>query len=121
MKNDPYCQACEAAEVADLEHFFCGCSLVARIWSWVRARVLEYSACDQNISDWDILNLFFPGSDFENEVVWILSSYVLFIWSNVFVRNAEVKLEQFFGFLTYKYKEHQNSSRIKLKQMNGIS
>jgi hypothetical protein len=121
LRNDPYCQVCEAAEVADLEHFFCNCSLVARIWSWVRARVLEYSACRQVVSDWDILNLFLPVSEFDKEVVWMISSYVLFIWDNIFVRNADVKLEQFFGFLTYKYKENQNFSSFKLKYMDGIS
>ena len=120
LRNDPYCQTCEVAEVADLEHFFCSCSLVARIWSWVRSRVLEYAGCDHNIMDWDILNLFVPGSDFDMEVVWLVSSYVLFVWENIFVRDAGVKLDQFFGFLTYKYKEHQNLSSPKLKHMNGI-
>ena len=67
------------------------------------------------MSDWDILNLFLPVSEFDKEVVWMISSYVLFIWDNIFVRNADVKLEQFFGFLTYKYKENQNFSRNKLK------
>ena len=42
LRNDPYCQVCEAVEVADMEHFFCNCYLVARIWSWVRSTVLEY-------------------------------------------------------------------------------
>ena len=83
--------------------------------------MLEYSGCRQDVSDWDILNLFTPASEFDKEVVWLISSYVLFIWENIFVRNAEVKLEQFFGFLTYKYKENQNFSRLKLKYMNGIS
>ena len=46
LRNDPYCQTCEAAEVADLEHFFCSCSLVTRIWSWVRSRVVDYAGCD---------------------------------------------------------------------------
>ena len=59
------------------------------------------------MSDWDILNLFLPVSEFDKEVVWIISSYVIFIWDNIFVRNADVKLEQFFGFLTYKYKVHE--------------
>ena len=29
LRNDPYCQVCEAAEVADLDDFFFNCSLVA--------------------------------------------------------------------------------------------
>lgn len=121
LRNDPYRLTSEAAEVADVEHFFCGCSLVSRTWSWLRSKVLEYAGCSHNILDWDILNLFVPDSEFDMEVVWLVSSYVLFVWENIFVRDAEVKLERFFGYLTYKYKEHQNMSSSKLRQMVGIS
>ena len=82
---------------------------------------MQYSGCGHDILDWDILNLFVPGSEFDLEVVWLVSSYVLFVWDNIFVRDAEVKLEQFFGFLTYKYKEHQNIASSRLKHMDGIA
>ena len=82
---------------------------------------MDYAGCDQNIMNLDILNLFVPGSEYDMEVVWLVSSYVLYVWENIYVRNADVKLDQFFGFLTYKYKEHQNLSSLKLKQINGIS
>ena len=121
LRNDPYCQTCEAAEVADLEHFFCNCSRVARTWSWLRSKVLEFAGCSHNTLNWDILNLFVPGSEFDKEVVWLVSSYVLFVWDNIFVRDAEVKFEQFFGYLTFKYDEHQNLSSSKLKHLDGIS
>ena len=48
-----------------------------------------------------ILNLFVPDSEFDKKMMWMISRYVLFIWDKIFVRNAEVKLEQFFGFLTF--------------------
>ena len=32
---------------------------------------------------------------------------VMVVWENGYVRDTEVKQEQFFGFLTYKYREHQ--------------
>ena len=62
-----------------------------------------------------------PESELDKEVVWMMSSYVIFTWDNIFVRNAEVKSEQFFSFLTFKYKENQNFSRFKLKFIYGIS
>ena len=70
--------------------------------------------------DWDILNLFVPNSAFDMEISCLVSSYVLFVWENIYVREAVVKLDQFFGFLTFKYREHQNFSTPKLKHMNGI-
>ena len=38
------------------------------------------------------------SSAFDQENVWLISSYVLFVWENIHVRGAELKLEQFFGF-----------------------
>ena len=45
LKQDPYCQYCEGAEVADLEHFFCSCVRIRQSWSWMRILGL----CDQSL------------------------------------------------------------------------
>ena len=121
LRNDPYCLSCDGAEFADLEHFFCSCVKVGRIWPWLRMKVLEFSRCGQNISNWEILNLFVSDSALDLEVTWLISSYVLYVWENIHVRNAEVKLEQFFGYLSFKYKEYQNISKYQMKNLTGIS
>ena len=74
LRNDPYCLTCEGAEIADAEHFFCSCAKVGSIWPWVRQKVVEYARCSQNISDWEILNLFVPDSDLDVEVTWLISA-----------------------------------------------
>ena len=121
LRADPYCSHCCGAEIADVEHFFCLCERISRVWCWVKSQVMKHVSKQQDLEDWDLLNLFLPNSDFEQELVWLMSSYVLFVWDNVFVRGAEVKLEQFFGFLTYKYRKHQAVSKVQLKHLNGIS
>ena len=75
----------------------------------------------QSIPVWDLLSLFLPSSDYEMENVWLVSSYVLYVRVTVFVRGADVKIEQFFGFLTYKYRKHQSVSKVRLKYLDGIS
>ena len=87
----------------------------------MKNQVMKYSGQHQQLRDWDLLNLFLPHSDFEQEIVWLVSSYVLYVWDNVFVSGAEVKLEQFFGFLTYKYRRHQSVSKVQMKHLDGIS
>ena len=121
LRPDPYCPHCSVAEVADVKHFFCCCEKILRAWSWVKNKVMKYLGQHQQLEDWDLLNLFLPHSDFEQEIVWLVSSYVLYVWDNVFVRGAEVKLEQFFGFLTYKYRRHQSVSKVQMKHLDGIS
>ena len=67
-----------------------------------------------NADDWDVVNLLFPGSSRDQEIVWLISTYVLYVWEMVYVRKTEVKLDKFFGYLTFKYKMHQESSPARL-------
>ena len=62
-----------------------------------------------NVADWDIINLFFPNSSRDREILWLVSTYVLYVWETVHVKKKEVELEKFFGFLTFKFKMHQTS------------
>ena len=122
LKPDSYFQFCESAEIADVEHFFCLCERTRRAWTWVRGKVVDTGGHQlQILADWDILNLFYTSSDYDQEIVWLVSSYVLYVWENIFVRRAEVKLEKFFGYLTYKYREHQSSLKPRLNDFHGFS
>ena len=87
----------------------------------MRNEVMKHVGQQHNAADWELLNLFLPSSAYDQANVWLVSSYVLFVWEDIFFRGAEVKLEQFFGFLTYKYREHQAWSRTQLKHIDGIS
>ena len=45
-----------------------------------------------------------------NEITWLVSSYVLYVWEMVYVKKLEVKLDKFFGYLTFKYKMYEATS-----------
>ena len=63
-----------------------------------------------SMDDWDLVNLLYLKSSHDSEIVWLVSSYVLYIWETVHVKRLEVKRDKFFGYLTFKYKMHQTSS-----------
>ena len=67
------------------------------------------------VDDWEVVNLCFVNSCNDTEIVWLVSSYVLYVWEMVQVKKLEVKLDKFFGFLTFKYKMHQMTSKDQLK------
>ena len=121
LRADPYCVHCSSAEIADVEHFFCCCVKSLEVWSWLKRKVMLLVGQQYQVVDWDVLNLFLPPSDYEQEIVWLVSSYVMHLWDMVYVRGAEVQLEQFFGFLTFKFREHQAVSKVQLKHLDGIS
>ena len=121
LRPDPYCVHCGAAEVADVEHFFCLCVKSLGVWTWLRSKVLILLGQQQQVTDWDLLNLFLPPSVYEQEIVWLVSSYVGYVWDTVCARGADLQLDQFFGFLTFKYRKHQAVSKVHLKHLDGIS
>ena len=72
------------------------------------------------VDDWQIVNLCFENSCHDTEIVWLVSSYVLYVWETVQVKRLEVKLDKFFGFLTFKYKMHQATSPNDFKNLHYI-
>ena len=63
-----------------------------------------------NVTDWDIINLLFPNSSHGREIIWLISTYILYVWETLYIKKKEVKLDSFFGFLTFKFKMPQSTS-----------
>ena len=95
---------------ADTEHFFSQCDGIVGAWTLVKREILRYGKFNNNVDNWKVLNLLFPKSRLDKELVWLISSYVLYVWDSVSTRGAEVGAEQFFGFLRFKYRELQSRS-----------
>ena len=78
--------------------------------------------CDQGLlcSNMELLNLLLPRTHFEQEIVWLVSNYVEYVWHSVFIKNSEIRFEKFFGFLSFKYKIDRNSSGNRLAQIQGL-
>ena len=72
------------------------------------------------VNDWEIVNLLYENSGHDAEIVWIVSSYVLYVWETVHVKRLEMKLDKFFGFLTFKYKMHQATSTDQLENLHYL-
>ena len=117
LRNDPYCSFCVGAEIADVEHYFSKCDGIVATWTTVKNEILRYGNFKNEVDDWKILNLMFQKSRLDKELIWLVSSYVWYVWDSVYVRGADVRAEQFFGFLRFKYKELQTNSSIHLENL----
>ena len=67
-----------------------------------------------------MLNLFLPRTQFELEIVWLVSNYVRYVWTNFVMEDSVVKLEKFFGFLTFKYKVDRKICGLNLGPIAGL-
>ena len=106
--------------MSDIEHFFCSCEAVVNTWSWLKRQVEHLGQMGGQGDDWEIVNLCFVNSSRDTEIVWLVSCYVLYVWEMVHVRKLDVKLDKFFGFLTFKYKVHQATSPNQLENLHYI-
>ena len=99
LKPDPYCLWCARAKISDVIHYFCKCLAVRSTWSWLKRQVVNLGRMGPNVADWDLINLFFPNSSCGQEILWMVSSHILYVWETVHIKKQEVKLEKFFVFL----------------------
>ena len=101
LLNDPYCRICIGAEISDIEHYFCLCSRVVDVWTWIRSQI---NCFDQQLSgevNLNLVNLCFSKTVYEKEILWLLSNYIQYIWERAFVNEEAVCLNTFFGYLTW--------------------
>ena len=122
---DPYCEHCfgsDGAIICDIEHFFCACSRVVQVWKRLKIMIANLLAVQEaHLSDMDLLNLRLPRNNFNNEVVWLIGNYVGKLWDCLIIRSAaSLCVDQFFGFLKFKYRVDQLGSRLPLNPIQGL-
>ena len=120
IKNDPYCTACPGAEIGVKEHFFCRCTRTVTAWNWLRSKLLHLSNDIVTVSNTDLLHLFIPRGIHLQAIIWLLSKYVLFAWSTIFVQETDVKLEKFIGYLKFKFKSEHCITTLTARTLDNI-
>ena len=59
---------------------------------WVGEQMIRYGQMDRYVNDWDILNLFFPKSRLDADMILLLSLHVLHVRDAIDAKGADVKL-----------------------------
>lgn len=119
MSNDSNCTWCPGHHIGDVQHFFCSCDRVSSAWIKV-CHILD-SLLGVNVSSYDLLHYLFPPSPNEREVVWLLGNYTGRLWDELHVKNCKtIENEEFFGYLTFKYKLDQFGAKVPLGVIPGL-
>ena len=109
---DPYCNHCFTASGAvdcDVRHFFCSCLAIVGIWGEVKT-LMRNLLPDEGFpyEDSVLISMKFPPCDYEGELLWLLSSYVHWVWLKVYEERATIlDRGKFFGYLRFKFKQDQ--------------
>ena len=127
VAKDPYCVTCmdkSGALLCDFEHFFCSCERVEAAWNAIKVilmKLISQSSATISIENLDLISLRFRRTCNENEIVWLLSSYLHRVWNMLFREGKQlVEKGRMFGYLRFKYKVDQLGARVHLRNIPGL-
>ena len=105
-----------------IEHFFCQSQRIGKVWEDILAVLFQMEPRVAVLSDWEIITLKFPKTSWENEIIWLIGSYVSETWKLLFLKG-EISLsrERVFGFLKYKYRRDQVGARYKFRTISAFA
>ena len=120
MVNSPDFLMCHVKE--DNTHMFMECSLVREAWGWVRLRLLSLLPNGCGItSNFEFLNLMFEKYVMDNEAVWLIGSYIEFVWKEKLMKKKSVELQHLVGYIELKFKANKYSKKPSLGHIIGIN
>ena len=73
------------------------------------------------VANMDILTLNFPKNDKENCCIWLVGTYMDWIWKATTSMKFRQRKEELFGYLKFKYKVDQLGSRMPLQSIPTLS
>ena len=112
LSKDPYCLSCPNAVNQDVCHFFIRCKRTQYYWNWIKELIFSLLA-HRNVDEVALLNYRWPRSANDREICWLMGNYVFMVWDMLYRRRLSSICErEFFGFLTFKYKEALLSNMV---------
>ena len=112
MKNDPYCLYCPGAVIGDIEHFFSSCVRTQLAWNRLKTKLLQLCSGCLLTSNAELLSFFLPVGSREPEFVWLIGKFSFYAWTTVFIKDSDVKIDKFIGFLKFKFKNEKLKALI---------
>ena len=119
LSNNPSCSVCPGPIVYDVTHFFCSCLRVCNVWTWIKQTMSDLVG--GIFSDEDLINYQFSSCNYDDEISWLLSSYIEKVWKDIHQSDVNcLKKEAFFGYLKFKFKMDRNIAPYALKDIPGL-
>ena len=105
--------------IGDIVHVLAECKMVKILWSWFRKLVLrQMDRSWGRISNKEIIFLIFPKFKGETTVLWLISTYVYYIYTEVFRGRRRPRLEHLIATFELKHLAHGSSKRVALKSID---
>ena len=98
------CNRCTLRALDSVTHMFTECGLVREAWCWVRMRLLDLLPDDMNdLSNMEFVMMMFPKERFEDEMVWLMGSYMNYVYEEAVGKGRVLADSHVKGYLQYMY------------------
>ena len=74
-----------------------------------------------DLSNFELLHLLFPREMFENEVVWLLGSYMAWVYEEVVVKGRVVTDGHARGYMRYCYYQSLKTKMPEIGHINDVT
>ena len=96
--------------------------MVNEAWGWVRRRVLELLPDDcAKTSNFELINMMFMKHIMDYEVVWLLGTYIEYVWDEKIKKKKYVKISHVIGNIRLRYQANQVSKKPSLGFIANVS
>ena len=116
------CNRCDQRSLDTVVHMFSECSLVREAWAWTRRRVLSLLPDDMSdLSNLELLLMFFPKEMFENSIVWVLGVYMNYVYEEAVIKGRLLSDHHVRGYMRYMYYQSKGTKMPDVGYIRGIT
>ena len=108
--------------MCDIEHFFCHCVKTAAAWNWMKLCLLALGGRGGIlVSNIELLKLLLPATAYEQEIVWLISTYVHYVWDALVIEDREnIDVQKMFKELNIMYSDTRQHIKLQLLGLKRI-
>ena len=112
------CDRCGQRAIDSVEHMFSECELIREPWTWIRRRLLDLLPVDMaDLSNIELLLMFFPKEAHENAMVWIVGTYMNWAYEEGVVKGRLLTDQHVKGYMRYMWYQ---STRTKMPEVGYV-
>ena len=116
------CNRCAQRSLDNVVHMFAECSLVREAWTWTRRRVLSLLPEDMSdLSNQELLLMFFPKEMFENSIVWVIGTYMNWAYEEAVMKGRILTDHHVRGYLRYMWFQSLGTKMPDVGYIGGIT
>ena len=116
------CNRCNLRARDTVTHMFTECEQVREAWGWTRRRLLTMLPNDMaDLSNLELINLFYPKERQENEMIWLLGNYLGMVYEEAFIKGRRLTVDYARGSIRHAWLESRGKRMPQIIYISDVT